>query len=115
MKDKMIQILVTDPLSDAGISVLENAITRYQVTGKVPGPLGSRHPSITPFEIFSTADENIAIAAGNDRLFKSLCTVIGMPELISNPYFTTNARRNKNCTVLKERFEKILIKIKKPN
>ena len=29
MKDKMIQILVTDPLSDAGISVLENNDTVY--------------------------------------------------------------------------------------
>lgn len=95
---------------DSTISVLENAITRYQVTGRVPGPLGSRHPSITPFEIFPTADENIAIAAGNDRLFKSLCTVIGMPELISDPHFTTNARRNKNCTLLRIRLEKILTK-----
>ena len=49
---------------DATVSVLENAIARYQVTGAVPGPLGTRHPSITPFETFATADEEIVVAAG---------------------------------------------------
>ena len=54
---------------DSVVSVLENALARYQATGVEPGPLGSRHPSITPFETFRTADGQIVIAAGNDRLF----------------------------------------------
>ena len=41
---------------DCQLALLENAIMRYTVTGEVPGPLGARHPSITPFEAFSTAD-----------------------------------------------------------
>ncbi len=58
---------------DSTVSVLENAIARYQVAGKPPKPLGSRHPSITPFETFQTSDSEIMIAAGNDTLFKALC------------------------------------------
>jgi CoA:oxalate CoA-transferase len=33
---------------DCQISVLENAIMRYFVTGKAPEPIGTRHPSATP-------------------------------------------------------------------
>ena len=38
---------------DCQIAILENAIARYFSTGEVPGPLGARHPSITPFEAFN--------------------------------------------------------------
>ena len=39
---------------DCQVAILENAIARYFSTGQVPGPLGARHPSITPFEAFRT-------------------------------------------------------------
>ena len=35
---------------DCQIALLENAVMRYTVTGEIPGPLGARHPSITPFQ-----------------------------------------------------------------
>ena len=54
---------------DSQVALLENAISRYVATGDVPGPLGSRHPSIAPFAAFATKDGHIAIAAGNDDLF----------------------------------------------
>ncbi len=34
---------------DCQVAMLEDAIARFSVTRKVPGPLGTRHPSITPF------------------------------------------------------------------
>ena len=37
---------------DCQVAILENAIARYLVTGSVPGPIGNRHSSITPFEAF---------------------------------------------------------------
>ena len=41
---------------DCQVAVMENSIMRYFVTGEVPGPLGTRHPSATPFQAFPTAD-----------------------------------------------------------
>ena len=41
---------------DCQVALLENAIARYVATAQVPGPLGSRHPSITPFDAFACAD-----------------------------------------------------------
>ena len=52
---------------DCQVAMLENAIARYTATEEVPGPLGARHPSITPFDAFATADGYIIIAAGNNR------------------------------------------------
>ena len=93
---------------DATVSVLENAIARYQVTGAVPGPLGTRHPSITPFETFATADDEIVVAAGNDRLFGTLCTVLGRDDLVSDPRFAGNAARNEHVGELKRELESAL-------
>ena len=60
---------------DCQVSILENAITRYQVEKKSPEPLGNRHPTITPFQAFKASDEYFVIAAGNDSLWSKLCEV----------------------------------------
>lgn len=93
---------------DATVSVLENAIARYQVTGAAPAPLGTRHPSITPFETYATADDEIVVAAGNDRLFETLCTVLGRRGLAADPRFTGNAARNAHAADLKRELERAL-------
>ena len=93
---------------DSVVSVLENSVARYQATGVEPGPLGSRHPSITPFETFRTADGQIVIAAGNDRLFERLCEVLDLPELASDPRFAANAARTDHRDALKAALEAAL-------
>ena len=93
---------------DATVSVLENAIARYQVTGAVPGPLGTRHPSITPFETFATADDEIVVAAGNERLFGTLCAVLGRDDLVGDPRFAGNAARTEHVAELKRELESAL-------
>lgn len=79
---------------DGQIAMLENAIVRYGMTGKSPGPTGSRHPSITPFAAFKTADSHIIIAAGNDALWLALCQALDAPALATDPRYTSNALRN---------------------
>ena len=64
---------------DCQLALLENAIMRYTVEGEIPGPLGARHPTITPFQAFKTADGAIIIAAGNDGLFVKTCEALGSP------------------------------------
>ncbi len=81
---------------DCQVALLENAIARYVATGTPPGPLGSRHPSITPFAAFQTADQPIIIAAGNNGLFAKLCEAVGAPSLATDARFTTNDQRNTN-------------------
>lgn len=80
---------------DGQVSILENAIARYASTGEIPGPLGSRHPSITPFEAFRTKDAWIILAVGNDKLWKSFCDAVDKPDWLAEPDFETNDKRNR--------------------
>lgn len=90
---------------DGQVAVLENAIARYAATGDIPGPLGARHPSITPFEALETADGHVIAAAGNDTLFKKLCTALELPDLVTDPRFVTNDARTGNQPALKQILE----------
>jgi CoA:oxalate CoA-transferase len=95
-------------LFDCQLALLENAIVRYTSTGEIPGPMGARHPSITPFEAFATADGNIIIAAGNDGLFIKLAQALGRADLAENPLFKTNPLRNQHQEALKAEIESVL-------
>jgi CoA:oxalate CoA-transferase len=83
---------------DCQVSILENAISRYQVTGDVPGPLGTRHPSATPFQAFPTADGYVVVALGFGVVdqWALLCAVLETPELIDDPRFNTGPKRTQN-------------------
>jgi CoA:oxalate CoA-transferase len=93
---------------DCQIAILENAIARYLAKNEIPEPMGSRHPSITPFEAFKTKDSYIIIAAGNDKLFKNLCNVLQIQEISTDERFSTNSLRSENVDQLKKIIEEKL-------
>ena len=90
---------------DCQIAILENAIARYLSKKEIPQPMGSRHPSIAPFEAFKTKDSYIIIAAGNDKLFEKLCHSLNIKEEVKNEKFKTNALRCQNMDDLKSKME----------
>lgn len=93
---------------DCQLALLENAIMRYFVSGTAPGPLGAKHPSITPFEAFETEDGYIIVAAGNDSLFHKMADGLGKPEWKTDARYTTNDLRNQHGDHLKIEIEAIL-------
>jgi CoA:oxalate CoA-transferase len=93
---------------DCQLALLENAIMRYTTTGEIPGPMGARHPSITPFEAFPTADGHIIIAAGNDGLWVKLCAALGRGDLATDARFKTNDLRNRNHGELRGALDPLL-------
>ena len=90
---------------DCQIAILENAIARLQVSGQSPGPLGNRHPSITPFQAFQCADRPIVIAAGNDALWAGCIEALGLQSLSGDPRFGNNADRSTHVAALSELLE----------
>ncbi len=95
-------------LFDCQLALLENAIMRYTTTGEIPGPMGARHPSITPFEAFHTEDGHLIIAAGNDGLFVKLAHALDRADLAENPLFKTNDLRNRHQEALRAEIEGVL-------
>jgi CoA:oxalate CoA-transferase len=85
---------------DAQVALLENAVARFAATGEIPGPLGTRHPSIAPFEAYPTADGPLVIACGTDALFRALASVLGAPALAEDPRFASAAARNAHVEAL---------------
>ncbi|MBM3483228.1 MAG: CoA transferase [Alphaproteobacteria bacterium] len=90
---------------DCQLAILENALARHFATGEIPGPLGARHPTITPFQSFETRDGHIIIAAGNDALFQKLCAALDMANLATDPRFIGNQKRNQNVDALSQLME----------
>ncbi|MCK7488862.1 MAG: CoA transferase [Anaerotruncus sp.] len=92
---------------DCQLAILENALVRYQVEGKAPGALGTRHPTITPFQAFRASDAWFVVAVGNDSLWKTFCGALDRPDLLADPRFASNGDRTKNLTELIPELERI--------
>ena len=92
--------LIDVGMLDCQVAILENAMVRYFSTGDIPRPLGRRHPAITPFEVFESADGYVVIAIGNNELWRKFCEHVDRPELIDDERFHTNALRTENHEAL---------------
>jgi CoA:oxalate CoA-transferase len=90
---------------DCQVALLENPIARYSASGAVPRPIGSRHPSMAPFDVFQAADGGFVIAVGNDAVFQRLCALLELPALPGDARFATNAARCEQHLALKQLLE----------
>lgn len=72
---------------------LVNQAQGFLETGRPPGRMGNRHPSIAPYETLRCRDGLLAVACGNDGQFARLAAVLGAPELAEDERFATNAAR----------------------
>jgi crotonobetainyl-CoA:carnitine CoA-transferase CaiB-like acyl-CoA transferase len=80
-------------LFETAVGLLPYQLTAYLAGGESPGRHGTAFPLIAPYQVFSTLDGEVMIAAGNDRLFAQLCSALGLDELAADPRFATNPER----------------------
>jgi formyl-CoA transferase/CoA:oxalate CoA-transferase len=78
---------------DAATALLTYQAGNYFANGVAPGRLGTRHPTIAPYETFATSDGDVALAVGNDSLWQAFCAAADLAELGADPRFATNALR----------------------
>ncbi|MCU1593531.1 MAG: Formyl-CoA transferase [Frankiales bacterium] len=93
---------------DSTLSLLEGAALSWLAKGVEPERMGNAHFSIAPFDTFRCADRDITICAANDLLFGALCSALGLPELLTDARFSTNARRHDSRLELKQLLETVL-------
>jgi crotonobetainyl-CoA:carnitine CoA-transferase CaiB-like acyl-CoA transferase len=77
-------------LYETALWFLAAQIAGYLGTGEIPGREGSAFAQIAPYQVFATRDGGLMIVAGNDKLFRALCDVLGLPE---DERFATNPDR----------------------
>ena len=90
--------MVDISMLDCQLAVLENAYMRYFALGTAPAPLGTRHPSATPFQAFPTADGYLVIALswGDENQWQLLCALLGLYEIMDDPRFLTSGLRTRH-------------------
>src|SRR5687767_5885726 len=94
-------------LVEAGIALSVWEAAQYFTGGGVPGPLGSAHRMLAPYQAIRCADGYITLAGGTDRLFERLCTVLGHPAWAADPEYANDTLRVRNRASLVARIEAI--------
>jgi len=87
-------------LLDGQVYLLTYIAQYYFHSGKIPGPIGSGHQSLVPYQAFKTKDIQIVIVAHQDHHFQRLCKAIGKPEWAEDPRFTSRTKRLENKSQL---------------
>jgi formyl-CoA transferase/CoA:oxalate CoA-transferase len=92
--------LVDVSLLDGQIAWLTYVAGKYFATGVTPGRHGSAHESLTPYQVFPTADAPLMVAVGSDGLWRRFTSATGLDELADDPRFATNPDRVRNRDTL---------------
>jgi crotonobetainyl-CoA:carnitine CoA-transferase CaiB-like acyl-CoA transferase len=95
-------------LLSSALSAMVNQSGAYAGAGVVPRAMGNAHPSISPYEVYQTRDQQIVIAVGNDAQFAQLCLVMGT-EFAVDPRFATNPGRVSHRVELNSLLSAILV------
>ena len=85
--------VVDTSLYETTLAWMSLPISAYLANGEIQRRYGSGIEQIVPYQAFETADGFMMVAAGNDNLFRRLCTAIGRPGLAEEMRFRTNAER----------------------
>ena len=93
---------------DATVAFNGHLAVGYLMNGKAPQRVGNTNPIASPSEVFECADGRIIIAAGNNGQFQQMCTVLGAPDLPSDPRFVTNMQRIAHRHELREALQALV-------
>ena len=76
----------------------------YFATDEPPGRMGSRHPTIAPYQAFPTNDDWVVVACASENIWPRFCRALGREDLADDERFVRNERRVTN----REELEAIL-------
>src|SRR6202000_727308 len=85
--------LIDISLLDGQVAWLTYVAGKYFATGQTPGRHGSAHESLTPYQVFETADSPRRIARGSAGLWRRFAAATGRAALATDPAYATNPDR----------------------
>ncbi len=102
--------IVDTSLLESMIGILTWGAGMYFESGRAPGVAGQHHPLSSPYGRFRARDGYMNIAAGAEKMWRSLCEALGHPEWLDDPRFSTPAQRVRNRSELSGAIEQALSK-----
>jgi len=93
--------MIDAALYESVLSVMENLVTEYDLTGYVRERSGSVLPGIAPSNVYPCANgESLLIGGNGDAVFARLTATMGREDLASDPRYASHAARGENQTEL---------------
>ena len=90
------------PMLGATLGIAALQTSEYFGSGKDPVRLGSAHPRNAPYRVFSSRDGYFAMAAGNNALWRSVCSTTGREDLLADERFASPTTRARHQEALLE-------------
>jgi crotonobetainyl-CoA:carnitine CoA-transferase CaiB-like acyl-CoA transferase len=84
---------VHSSLLHAQIAMMDFQVARYINDGNVPVQEGNNHPTSSPMGLFTASDGSFNLGASGQGNWKRLCELLGKPEWLADPEFSTEALR----------------------
>ncbi len=88
--------LVDVSLLDSDLALMAPRLAAYLAGDAEPAPSGGTDSVLAVYQSFPTADRDLVIAIGNDRMWRRFCDAIGLSELGAEPELADNAGRRKH-------------------
>lgn len=86
---------------DCQLAMLSYQSAYALIAGVTPQPQGAGHDSIPTYRAFVAGDgRQLAVTANTHRMWRGLCTALGLPELVDDARFADGARRLENRRAL---------------
>lgn len=83
-------------LLDGQVAWMTYMASNYFATGDPPKRMGSKHPTIAPYQAFPTTDGYIVVAVASENIWPRFCEAIERPDLLADERFERNAKRVEN-------------------
>src|SRR5712692_4317161 len=80
-------------LLDCQVSLLAYMAQYFWTDGRVPGPMGSGHASVVPYQALATRDGHLIVAVFSEKFWGGFCRAAGRPEWEADPRFAANRDR----------------------
>ncbi len=80
-------------LLDCQVSLLTYLAQYFWADGRVPGPQGSGHASVVPYQALATRDGHLVVAVFAEKFWRGFCAAVERPEWEEDARFATNRDR----------------------
>lgn len=93
---------------DSTVVTMGWIVSNFLIAGTAPVPMGNENFTAAPSGAFRTGDGLLNIAANKQEQFQTLVTVLGRPELATDPRFAERETRKRNRAALNIELEAAL-------
>ena len=98
--------VVDTSLLEAAVALTVWEAAEFWGSGAVPGPRGSAHRLVAPYQAMESADGHFNIGVANQANYERLCAALERPDLLADPRFADNPQRVRHYVELAEEIQR---------